>query len=217
MALPSSNDKLIALFVKAPVLGRVKTRLANDIGKQAACELYCQLVSHAINNALACDIPLVICHDGSREDMPESWRLSAAYCLAQQGADLGERMVAAFSKLFTDGASQVILIGSDIPGLDTNYLQSAFQLLAGYDVVVGPALDGGYSLIGFHQQSFNPGLFKQIPWSTDQVLQLTLSAAERTGLSVGLLPTLRDIDTREDLLALEQEYGEAKPWKGSQE
>lgn len=201
----------IALFLKPPVPGRVKTRLAKDIGDDAACELYCRLVSHAIDNALACGIPLVICHDGNQEDLPESWVASAWRCLPQQGADLGQRMAAAFSTLCAEGIKQVVLIGSDIPGTDRGYLQQAFQLLAAHDLVIGPALDGGYCLIGFNRQSFMPSLFSNIPWSTEQVLELTLRSAARSGLSVGLLPALRDIDTLEDLQILEQAGG--LPWK----
>lgn len=212
-----SPAQRIALFVKTPLPGRVKTRLASKIGEQAACQLYCQLVSHVIDAVFTSTIPLVICYDGNQDDLPESWRASAWRCLLQQGVDLGERMAAAFCRLFTDGASQVVLIGSDIPGLDAGYLQNAFAQLTNYDLVIGPAVDGGYCLIGFHQQSFDPHLFEQIPWSTNQVLRLTLSAAERAGLSVALLPPLRDIDTLEDLRALEREYGEAKPWEDVQE
>lgn len=201
----------IALFLKPPVPGRVKTRLATDIGDEAACLLYYKLVSHVIDAVFTSTTPLAICHDGNQDDLPASWIAPAWRCLQQQGDDLGQRMAAAFSRLFTDGCQQVVLIGSDIPGIDHTYLQQAFQQLASHDLVIGPAVDGGYCLIGFNRPSFDPSLFEQIPWSTGQVLQLTLSAAERAGLSVALLPPLRDLDTLEDLRELEREYGELKP------
>ena len=205
--------QVIALFLKAPIAGQVKTRLARDIGDQAACELYCRLVDHAIDGSLASSIPLVICHDGRREELPDGWLQRACEVLPQTGLDLGQRMANAFCDLFTEGAEQVVLIGSDIPGIDATYLRNGFEQLGNSDLVIGPAVDGGYCLIGFNRQAFNPGLFEQIPWSTGQVLELTLVAAENAGLSVALLSTLRDIDTLEDLRALNREYGGTKPWK----
>ncbi|MDY0384912.1 TIGR04282 family arsenosugar biosynthesis glycosyltransferase [Trichlorobacter sp.] len=212
MTHPNSNDKLIALFVKPPVPGRVKTRLARDIGAVAACSLYCRLTEAVINQAHQSGFQLVVMYDGtSPEQLPANWVASAWRCLPQQGTDLGQRMAAAFSKLFTERTHQVVLIGSDIPGIDHNYLHLAFQMLANHDLVVGPALDGGYCLIGFNRQSFTPAVFSNIPWSTDQVLELTLTRAARASLTVGLLPTLQDIDTLADLESVEQRGG--LPWK----
>jgi len=197
------GSSCIALFVKPPVPGRVKTRLARAIGNDAACTLYSALVDRVLANIAASGVPLVIFHDGDDTDhLPVAWQEAAISCIPQQGVDLGQRMAHAFSRLFSDGIEQAVLIGSDIPGLDAAYLHNAFKLLAGYDLVIGPAIDGGYCLIGFHSATFTPALFQQIPWSTGQVLELTLSAAEAARLSVGLLPPLRDIDTVDDLRAL---------------
>jgi len=191
----------IALFVKPPLPGRVKTRLARDIGDEAACSIYLALVERVLANIAASDLPLVIFYDGDNADqLPLAWREAAQICIPQQGGDLGERMANALGQLFSDGIEQAVLIGSDIPGLDAAYLHNAFRLLAGHDLVIGPAIDGGYCLIGFHSSTFTPPLFQQIPWSSGQVLELTLSAAEAARLSVGLLPPLRDIDTLDDLI-----------------
>jgi len=108
-------------------------------------------------------------------------------------------MASAFSSLFAENVEQAILIGSDIPDIDAAYLRQAFDLLADHQMVLGPALDGGYCLIGFNQGCFTKSGFHNIPWSTNQVLKLTLIAAKQAGLSVGLLSPLRDIDTVEDL------------------
>jgi len=195
----------IALFLKPPVPGRVKTRLAKDIGHEAACSIYHSLADHTIQQAQASGIPLVLFFDGAtRDELPENWLVAAKRCLPQQGIDLGQRMAAAFSKLFTEGTHQVVLIGSDIPGIDHSYLQLAFQLLSDHDLVIGPALDGGYCLIGFNRASFTPALFSNIPWSTERVLELTLAGAAQSGLSFSLLPALRDIDTLADLQVLAQ-------------
>jgi rSAM/selenodomain-associated transferase 1 len=202
----------IALFLKPPVPGRVKTRLAKDIGAAAACTIYRNLADHSVQQADASGIPLVLFFDGvTHDELPEDWRVAAIRCLPQQGADLGQRMAAAFNALFAEGAQQVVLIGSDIPGIDRSYLQQAFQLLAHHDLVIGPALDGGYCLIGFNRQGFTPAVFSSISWSTEQVLDQSLARATNAGLSVGLLPVLRDIDTLEDLLAQEKQGG--LPWK----
>lgn len=198
----NTGPACIALFVKPPLPGRVKTRLAAAIGDRAACDLYCILTAHVINHAIQTGIPLCICHDG--EDpaaLPATWREEAAICLPQQGDDLGQRMARTFAELFRKGFETVVLIGSDIPGLDTRYLQAAFGQLQQHDLVIGPALDGGYCLIGCHRKHFCPALFEDLPWSTGRVLAMTLAAAEAAGLRTGLLPPLQDIDTLDDLQA----------------
>jgi len=191
---------MIALFVKPPIPGRVKTRLARDIGDAASCRIYLQLAEHTIHQIQASGIPLALFFDGDDLTLiPDCWQQAALTCIPQQEDDLGNRMAAAFSRLFADKVKQAVLVGSDIPGIDAAYLRQAFDLLADHQMVLGPALDGGYCLIGFNQGCFTESVFHNIPWSTNQVLKLTLIAAKQAGLSVGLLSPLRDIDTVEDL------------------
>ncbi|SKA23917.1 hypothetical protein SAMN02745119_03296 [Trichlorobacter thiogenes] len=190
---------MIALFVKAPIPGRVKTRLARDIGDQAACSIYRTLVDQVLQQIQASGRPLALFFDGDEAQVPDSWKQYARFCIQQQGADLGKRMAAALSKLFSDGVQQAVVIGSDIPGIDAAYLLQSFDLLKKHPLVLGPTLDGGYCLIGFNQSHFTESVFQNIPWSSDRVLELTLHAAAQAGLTVGLLPALRDIDTVEDL------------------
>lgn len=191
---------MIALFIKPPVPGRIKTRLARDIGDMAACSLYRAIAEHVVQQIQASGFPLALFFDGDDpSQLPDTWKQPAYSCIRQQGADLGERMVSAFKQLFADGTRQVVLIGSDIPDIDAAYLRQAFSLLADHALVIGPALDGGYCLIGFNQGSFSASIFQDIPWSTDQVLERTLTAAKQACLSVGLLKPLRDIDTVDDL------------------
>jgi glycosyltransferase A (GT-A) superfamily protein (DUF2064 family) len=109
-------------------------------------------------------------------------------------------MLGAFGRHFREGASRVVLIGSDCPGVDRLTVQHAFEALAENDVVLGPSEDGGFYLIGLAAPA--PGLFRRVAWSTGAVLTQTIRNAERLGLRVGLLPALRDIDTAEDALAL---------------
>lgn len=194
------SKQVIALFVKPPVPGKVKTRLARDIGDQAACDIYQHLADHAIQQALSSSYSLTLFFDGSEKNLlPIPWQEASQICLPQQGNNLGERMADAFRRLFADGVDQAVLIGSDIPGIDAEYLQQAFQLLLEHEMVIGPTLDGGYCLIGFHFSSFTKVVFQDIPWSTHQVFERTLSAVKNEGLSIGFLPELRDIDTVEDL------------------
>ncbi|CAH2031488.1 TIGR04282 family arsenosugar biosynthesis glycosyltransferase [Trichlorobacter ammonificans] len=193
----------IALFVKPPLPGRVKTRLARSIGHPAACRLYEMLVRRTIAHCRASGLSLVICHDGDDPALlPAFWLKRASTCLPQRGADLGERMADAFTRLFAAGAQRVILIGSDIPGLDADYLRQADRLLAHHGLVIGPALDGGYCLIALQAAAFSPELFRGIPWSGERVLELTLAAARTVGLSPVMLAPLRDLDTIDDLQAL---------------
>jgi len=96
-------SRAIILFVKPPLPGRVKTRLAKEIGDQAACDLYCSLVARAIDAVIISNIPLILCHDGIQADLPESWSAPAWRCLAQaEDDDLGKRMANAFSSLFAN-------------------------------------------------------------------------------------------------------------------
>ena len=192
--------QVTVVFVKTPVPGRVKTRLARDIGNEAACALYRCMTNHAIGQVVASGLPLVVCYEGVSDELPDDWRRPAWAVIPQTGADLGQRMAAAFCALFSDAVEHVVLIGSDIPGIDAAYLLQAFSRLDDHDLVIGPAADGGYCLIGFRRQSFTPALFEGIPWSSDQVLHLTLQSAVKEGLNVGLLPALHDIDTIDDLL-----------------
>jgi rSAM/selenodomain-associated transferase 1 len=120
--------------------------------------------------------------------------------LDQVGEDLGERMHRTSVDLFAKGYKQVILVGTDIPSLPLSVYHEAFAMLSRSDVVLGPALDGGYYLIGLTQPAEK--LFAGVPWSTDQVLSVTQEQAKTLGLSVGLTTAWRDVDSIADLQAL---------------
>lgn len=192
--------QIIALFVRPPVAGRVKTRLARDIGNEAACRIYRKLADHAVHQIQASGYPLALFYDGNTPDLlPEPWRGAAMISIAQEGPDLGARIANAFGCLFERGAERVVLAGSDLPEIDAAYLRQACGSLDHHHMVIGPALDGGYCLIGFRRERFSTDLFCDIPWSTDLVFELTLSAARALDLSVGILPPIRDVDTLDDL------------------
>jgi rSAM/selenodomain-associated transferase 1 len=199
--MKTSHPKtVVAIFVRHPVPGRVKTRLARDLGDAAACELYRAMVSDCIVNVRDCGLPLFLFHDGQASaGLPSEWTGVADAVFRQEGESLGERMRAAFERSFSAGATGVILIGSDIPGLDSGLLRSAQAAVELYDIVLSPAFDGGYCLVASKRMHYNNGIFQGIPWSTARVLELTLAASAAHGLSCHLLETCQDIDTLDDI------------------
>ncbi len=183
-------------FARAPVPGAVKTRLFPALGAERACRLHCRLVEHtttqlaglpAIQLALYCD------------DTDHDWVRAHAQRFgiglhAQVAGDLGTRMLAACQDAPDEAA---ILVGSDCPALNGAYLQAAIDALAHSDVVIGPASDGGYVLLGTRRPQ--PTLFTDIDWGSNRVLAQTLARAEAARLKVLQLTVLDDIDRPEDL------------------
>ncbi|MCE1227226.1 MAG: TIGR04282 family arsenosugar biosynthesis glycosyltransferase [Geobacteraceae bacterium] len=195
-----SCPTILCLFVKPPIPGRVKTRLARDLGNQQACVIYVQLVEQILHQIQVSGLPLALFFDGDDQELlPLSWRSAAAVCCKQIGNDLGERMATAFRHLFDAGYQSVMLCGSDIVGIDAEYLHQAAEKLEQSGMVIAPAHDGGYCLIGFSTELFNPLVFEGILWSTEQVLLQTLKRCEQAGLKPVMLETLRDLDTLDDL------------------
>ena len=196
----NSPPAVVALFVRVPVPGRVKTRLAAAIGDAAACRLYRAMVADVLAGIRVSGFPLWLFHDGETGDaLPADWTGDAAVIRPQSGGDIGERMAAAFADCFAAGIGRVILIGSDIPAIDAGLLQSAHSALEDHAAVFSPTVDGGYGLIGLRQDSFHQGMFRDIPWSTGLVMATTLQCCRQYGLAVRLLQTLLDIDTVVDL------------------
>ncbi len=199
---PPGDPPVVAFFVRMPVPGRVKTRLASVLGDQNACQLYQAMVSDILAALNTCSLPIYLFHDGREDDvLPAAWMAAASRSIAQKGGDIGERMAAAFEYCFGEGIQRVLLVGSDIPGLEAGVIEEAAATLTGQDAVLVPVVDGGYCLIGLHSTTAYRQLFAGIPWSTDQVLEKTLERCTRNHLRVALLPALQDIDTIENLEA----------------
>jgi rSAM/selenodomain-associated transferase 1 len=198
----SRQQPVAAIFVRNPVPGRVKTRLARDLGDEAACGLYRSMVADCIANVRSCALPLFLFHDGpDAAGLPPEWTGAADTVFRQEGDSLGERMSAAFVRSFAAGVTGVILTGSDIPGIDAGLLRSALESIEHHDAVFSPALDGGYCLVASRRDRFNSGIFRGIPWSTPRVLDTTLAACSAHGVSYRLLEPRQDIDTMDDLAA----------------
>jgi len=194
-------EALLIQFAKAPQLGRVKTRMQPVLSEQQSLALHCQLVQRthrAIHRAALCQSQLWVSgedRDGffqSLEPLPEIKH--------QQGADLGERMHRAIAAGLQQKRA-VVLIGSDCPAINSDYLRKAFVALNSVDLVLGPAADGGYVLIGMKQTE--PKVFEGVDWSTSRVLAQTRAKVSALMLSHHELPRLNDIDRPEDLAHLE--------------
>lgn len=204
MAADTSRHRLV-IFIKNPVPGRVKTRLAADLGHEQALSIYRQLLAHTRAQALACAAERLLFYSDTIDEQDE-WPAAFFAKHLQQGSDLGARMAHALGQALA-GAERAVLIGSDIPGLTADILAQAFDLLEGHDFVLGPAADGGYYLIGMRQPA--AAIFEGIIWSTPTVLQATLERIQALGGSCSFLPTLSDIDTAADWQAWQAGINEA--------
>jgi rSAM/selenodomain-associated transferase 1 len=194
----------VLLFAKAPRAGYVKTRLAADIGEARAVELY-----RRIGNRVASDIgsrfPLTVWyHPPGAEPELRDWLGDFEFML-QRGSDLGTRLEAAFGEHFARGDGPVVAVGADVPEVRADTVTEACRVLESADAVFGPALDGGYYLVGLTQR--HDEVFRGIPWGGADVMQRTLEICQGACLKVGMLPVLRDIDTAADLAA----FGDVLP------
>jgi hypothetical protein len=187
------KKEVVLVFQKNAILGKVKTRLASGMGELRALEIYRHLIQ--LTYSALEDVPVPVWTYFS-DYIPESTHPSVEKSLVQEGQDLGERMANAFARSFESGMEKVVLIGTDCPTLQSNHLNEAFEALNHSDLVVGPATDGGYYLIGMNRRA--DYLFEGITWSTSQVLSQTLNVASQHGLTTTLLHEQDDIDTQED-------------------
>lgn len=185
----------LIIFQKNAIKGKVKTRLAATVGDDQALEIYQLLTFYAHQVAKEIKVDKFLFYSDFIPEHPEEI-LHGYQFEVQSGANLGERMTNAFAYLFARGYSNVVIIGTDCPDMKLSDLNRAFLALSQNDLVIGPAKDGGYYLLGM--SSFNPQLFKDIPWSTSKVLELTLDKAEESNLDYEFLKILSDIDTFED-------------------
>ena len=187
----------LCVFVKAPEVGRVKTRLARHLGAAAACRAHEALVAHLIGGLADCALTkeLWVAGDASLPGVAVwSQRLGCGLRVQPEG-DLGVRMHAAVTACCNDG-QPALIVGSDLPEIDRPYVEQAAALLAAHDLVLGPVEDGGYGLVGLKAPA--PLLFSGIAWSTPNVLAETRSRARQLGLSVAELPTTWDVDGIDD-------------------
>ena len=203
-----SAPTAFVIFAKAPVPGQVKTRLCPPLTADEAATIHGTFVLDTLERTKAAVTKMKLPADRYLACAPSSatafFRImeerQAVGLIDQEGEDLGARMNRACETLFQRGYQQVVIVGTDVPSLPLDYYRQALEQLERHDVVVGPALDGGYYMIGLKKAL--PALFRDIPWSTDRVLALTREKAMTMGLRIALLPEWRDVDTIDDLRLL---------------
>jgi uncharacterized protein len=194
------RNRLI-IFTRCPEPGRSKTRLIPALGPDGAADLQRRMTEHALvwarSEGKATPLSLEVRFEGATEEAMRKWLGPDMFFSPQGAGDIGQRMELAFDEAFRNGMERVMIAGTDIPGLSEGLAAKALGALRNSDVVLGPARDGGYYLIGLKRPA--PRLFRDIPWGTEGVLQKTLRAAADLHLSTFLLEPLEDVDRPEDL------------------
>lgn len=216
-----NNKNTVIIFLRAPEKGRVKTRLASGIGEENALIFYKAFAQRTLWAVERSGMDHRICFfPADKQALVEDWLGMDHTYIPQFGDDLGLRMGNALSQVFDQGVKKAILVGTDVPGIKARHLLEAQNLLDKKDVVIGPSLDGGYWLIGFHRDGFCPDLFLQVDWGTDSVFLTTIEKCNAAGLSTGILTALQDIDTQKDLEQFQKKQSSnilPTPWGGPQE
>ncbi|MCP4154583.1 MAG: glycosyltransferase [bacterium] len=190
-------------ILKYPEPGKVKTRLAKDLGIDLTVKLYECFIRDTLKTlrSIACHVHLFI-SPPEKQDAMRSMLTANDYDFPirpQHGRELGERMQAAFMKIFSLGYQSATIIGSDFPDLPSSLLTEAIAAFDNADSVIGPNFDGGYYLLGFKQNSFCERVFTNMPWSTDTVFNETIKRLHSDGLRVKTLPPFWDVDDIQDL------------------
>jgi rSAM/selenodomain-associated transferase 1 len=189
-----SHRHEIAIFARAPVAGRAKTRLIPLLGAVGAAQLQARLIERTLATAHALPGSTVtLWLDGDAATLPPAAQQVPRR--AQHGADLGARMAHAFAETLRP-SQPVVLIGTDCPALRSHHLRQACERLAEHEVVVQPAADGGYVLIGLTAPQ--PALFVDVPWGGPEVMRITGSRIATLGLRAAVLDPLPDLDTPDD-------------------
>jgi len=194
------KKNLYGILAKYPRAGKVKTRLAKKIGGEGAATIYKIVAERVFRNTSSdgdADFERIIFYSPSKaKGLFESW-MPGEKLTSQRGRDIGDIMRNALKDLFDFGASKAVITGVDIPDLDRAIIGDAFLRLDNADVVIGPADDGGYYLIGMSAEY--PEIFQGISWSTGKVFDETVRVIERIGLSYSTVRTLSDVDRIEDI------------------
>lgn len=224
--MSASNCRLL-FFVRYPLAGQTKTRLIPAIGAIAAANLQRQMAEYILQRLQGLPTEpfwqkegdrnsswhLQVCFTGSSLAKMRDWLGEDLGYRQQSSGDLGERLWNGFRWGFEEGCDRIIAIGADCPSLTTHHIQQAFEQLLYQDVVLGPARDGGYYLIGLSHPHSRPfcqsfldrqALFQNIDWSTSRVFQQTRVKACQMGFSVAQLEMLADVDRPQDLAIWEQ-------------
>ncbi len=185
---------VLVIMAKSPEQGKVKTRLAKSIGEEAALVVYKNLLNYTLREANCALWETTVHWAGNPDNGVNIHDFKSA---VQKGEELGDRMGNAFEAEFKSEAERVVMIGADCAELTLGHIERAFGMLKLHDIVIGPAEDGGYYLIGMNEN--HQEILQDVPWSTEHVLEVTKELAEENHLSVGYLEKLSDVDHEADL------------------
>lgn len=194
----ATSERRIILFGRYPVPGYTKTRLIPLLGRLGAADLQRRLTEQTLSVLMhpsQAPVEMAYC-DANRRQMRRWLNGAGIRFYPQPEGDLGRRMQAVMTQAFDQGAQQVVLVGTDVPGLTSRHIADAFDALGRHDLVLGPSEDGGYWLIGCRRPV---RVFDGIDGGSSQVLDQTLRAAERQGITTALAQRMMDIDTEDDL------------------
>ncbi|MDP6933783.1 MAG: TIGR04282 family arsenosugar biosynthesis glycosyltransferase [Myxococcota bacterium] len=206
--MTSDTDCLIVVLTKDPVPGKVKTRLVPELGAAVAARLHASLVHRTLDLVLQSGLRAQVSLDGDLNGVFANTIRDRGFTVrAQSGGDLGARLVEALG--VRDPSTRRIALGTDAPGLQASWLLDAARMNG--PVVLGPAVDGGYWLIGVPSESrggLGPdvlALFRDMPWSTSALTRVTLQRAHQVGLHIDILPTSYDVDRPADLQVMRED------------
>ena len=205
--MPDAGEQTVCIlfFVKYPEAGNVKTRLSEALDDGSAARLYRFFVTDILAMLRKTGYPVMVCYTPTdREKAFRAWLGDWYHYMPQRGGNLGERLQHGFAEAFARGYDGAVAIGSDSPDLPARFIHEAFAELAHDSMVIGPAIDGGYYLIGFTRHTFSPRAFEGIEWSTPTVFAETLRRLQDSSKEgdIYILPAWKDVDTLEDLQAL---------------
>jgi len=198
---PMNLPSCLLFMLRSPRLGRVKTRLARDVGNETALALYKTFVGDMLDSLDGCGADITLWVEPAEDvESVRDWLGEKRVCLPQPVGDLGVRMDHAFRWAFEQGYAAAAALGSDIPQLSPRMAKNLTRLLMSEPAVLGPCPDGGYWTIGFQAGRYLPEAFVGIPWSTPEVFEFTQRVL--LPLQPAMLPELADMDTLEDLRGL---------------
>ncbi len=204
--MSASFQNRLIIFTRYPEPGVTKTRMIPALGAEGAADLQRRMTEHLMANVSALkarrSFAVEIRFAGGSESLLRNW-LGPAFIYTRQGeGNIGQRMQRALADGFQIGSPAIVMVGSDIPDISGDVIERAFEALKHAQMVLGPAGDGGYYLIGMQKAEENLAyseLFKAIDWGSPRVLSQTMAAADRLGVGYALLDTLNDVDRPEDL------------------
>lgn len=191
-----NNKQLLMVFTKNPELGNCKTRLASTLGDEAALKVYEQLIDYTVDFSSKVEAEKYVYYSKNISSN-DRWSESLFEKKIQVEGNLGVKMATAFKENFDKGFEKIIIIGSDCAEINEVDIHSAFEALDESEVVIGPAIDGGYYLLGM--RTFIPSLFQDKSWSTPDLINETISTLKKQQISFSLLKEKSDIDYEKDL------------------